>query len=334
MLANDSPGTRDSVEARPLGRSGHERSQRLRAKVERRARSQLGVISRHQAIAAGATQKWIDWQVGVGFLERCDVGVLRLAGIAETWHSRAMRACLARGPDIVLSFGSAARIRGLDLGPSPEERIEVSVLRSMSCRSTELIRVHSTRQLAANDRCWWGPLPLTTVARTIIDLAGAGTVLPERLGRLVDDAVLSNKTTVALLQSTVSRSRRRGQPGIRAVERALAPWLAGGLESHAEAEVLRMLLATSLPAPTRQLEIRDGTIFVARVDFAWPSRRVVLEVDGFRFHDGPKKFVDDRHRDNRLAALGWRVIRTTVTEMRTDPTAVFAALAAALDGRS
>jgi hypothetical protein len=119
---------------------------------------------------------------------------------------------------------------------------------------------------------------------------------------------------------------------VQSVELALAPWLGGGVESHAEAEVLRLLLVAGFPAPICQYEIRDGAAFVARVDFAWPAQRVVLEVDGFQYHDGPAKFVDDRRRANRLAALGWRVIATTLREVRTDPTALFAALASVLDG--
>jgi hypothetical protein len=131
------------------------------------------------------------------------------------------------------------------------------------------------------------------VARTILDLAGAG--LPQhRLGRLIDDAVLSKKTTVVLLQSILSRSRRRGVRGVQAVDRALQPWLNGGVESHAEAQVLRLLLAAGFRAPVCQHEIRDGAVFVARVDFAWPAQRVVLEVDGFQYNDGPPKFVEDR----------------------------------------
>lgn len=303
----------------------------MRRRVERLARSQHGVILTTQAIAAGATERWIEWQVGVGFLVRFDRGVLRLAGMAETWDSDAMRACLVRGPGTVLSFGTAARVRDLDLGPWPEQRLEVAVPHSSGFRSTERVRVHSSRSFVTGDRCWWGPLPLTTVARTIVDIAGTGTLPPDRLGRLIDDAVLSNKTTVTLLQSILARSGR-GRRGVRSVERALAPWLGGAIESHAEAEVLRLLLVAGLPIPVCQYEIRDGTAFVARVDFAWPRQRLVLEVDGFRFHDGPTKFVEDRRRANRLAALGWRVISTTLREMRTDPTAVLAALAGVLDG--
>jgi hypothetical protein len=299
--------------------------------VERLARSQHGVILTTQALAAGATVAWLKWQVEAGFLVRGDPRVLRLGDTAPTWESDALQVCLVRGPDTVLSFGTAAHIRGLDLGPWSEQRLEVSVPHSTGYRSSELVCVHSSRRLVSSDRCRWGRLPLTTVARTIVDVAGSGMLQPAQLGRLVDDAVLSNKTSVVLLQSILGRSGR-GRSGIRAVEQALAPWLAGGVDSHAEAEVYRLLLRAGLPAPACQYEIRDGEVFVARVDFAWPRWRLVLEVDGFQYHDGPAKFVEDRHRANRLAALGWRVISTTLRELRTDPTALFAALWRVLDG--
>ena len=107
---------------------------------------------------------------------------------------------------------------------------------------------------------------------------------------------------------------------------ALRPWLAGPVESHLEAEVLRLLLGAGLPEPTRQLEVMDRGTLVARVDFAWPAERLILEVDGFSYHDGPAKFTDDRHRANRLASLGWTVLSTTQKEVRTDETALVEAL--------
>jgi len=263
-------------------------------------------------------------------LEQCDARVLRLTDTPDSWEARAMEACLARGPETVLSFGTAARLRDLDLGTWPEKRIEVAVPHAASHRSTDRVRVHSTRRSSSSDRCLWDRLPVTTVARTIVDIANV--IPPERLARLIDDALLTKKTTVPLLASTLRRASRPGFAGGPAVRRALAPWMDGTVESHAEAEVLRLLLAAGFPPPVCQYEIWDGKVLVARVDFAWPLQRLILEVDGFQFHDGPAKFAADRHRWNRLEALRWRVLKATLREVRTDNRSLFTAIAAHLEG--
>jgi len=319
---------RAAAEPLTLGRPGHDRSQRLRREVERIARRQHGVLSVAQARAAGATASWLKCQVVEGFLVRCDHGVVRLGGVASTWESSLMRACLARGPETVLSFGTAARLRQLDLGKWPEQRIEVSVPQTASHRSTPDVRVHTTRRISSSDRCLWDQLPVTTVARTILDLAGI--LQPDHLARLIDDALLTKKTTLPLLTSTLRRMSRPGFGGAPGVRRALAPWVEGTVESHAEATVLRALLAAGVPQPVCQHEIRVGDVLVARVDFAWPRQHLILEVDGFQFHDGPTKFGADRHRWNRLEALGWRVLKTTVWELKTDQCPLFGAIEANL----
>ena len=307
-----------------LGRAGRDRSAALLRRVERLARTQHGVATITQMLDLGATKSWIRWRVSVGMLLVAEPGILRLADSPDSWESRAMSACLARGPSAVLSFASAARIWGLDVACRREARTEVTVSFTAGHRATEDVIIHRSRHLPQQDRTKLGPLPVTTVNRTIVDLAPR--LRAAEIERLVDDSVLSGKTTVPLLLSSLSRSSHHGRTGPTAVRAALRPWLAGPLESHLEAEVLRLLLRSGLPAPTLQLEIRDRGRLVARVDFAWPDQQVILEVDGFRYHDGPARFTDDRHRANRLASLGWTVLATTQKEVRTDATALLEAL--------
>jgi hypothetical protein len=78
----------------------------------------------------------------------------------------------------------------------------------------------------------------------------------QQLERLIDDTVLGGKTTIPLLLSSLRRSARRGRPGPALVRSALRPWLAGPVESHLEAEVLRFLIRAGIPEPVRQLEVR------------------------------------------------------------------------------
>lgn len=88
-------------------------------------------------------------------------------------------------------------------------------------------------------------------------------------------------------------------------------------ESPLETRFRRLLLHAGLPEPDAQYEIRrsDGS-FVARVDFAYPSARLAIEVDGYAFHSSRQRWEADRIRANRLADVGWQALRVTKTAMR------------------
>jgi very-short-patch-repair endonuclease len=82
----------------------------------------------------------------------------------------------------------------------------------------------------------------------------------------------------------------------------------------------RVLLVLGGLLPVVQHEIRDANgAFVARVDFAWPDLRLVVEVDGFAFHADRAAYRRDRERLNELERLGWRVLRFTWEDVRHRP---------------
>ena len=57
------------------------------------------------------------------------------------------------------------------------------------------------------------------------------------------------------------------------------------------------------------------------VDFVWPDRRLVIELDSWEYHRTRAKFESDRRSDRRLIAAGWRVIRVTWRDLD-DPEAL------------
>lgn len=65
------------------------------------------------------------------------------------------------------------------------------------------------------------------------------------------------------------------------------------------------------PRPIRQKVIDDRGRFVGRVDLVFPDRRLIIEVDGYRHHDGRVVFDHDRARRNALVAMGWVVMQAT-----------------------
>lgn len=67
-----------------------------------------------------------------------------------------------------------------------------------------------------------------------------------------------------------------------------------------------------------------------QVDCHWPAERLIVDVDGNRFHGHRHAFENDRRRDQILVAAGWRVIRVTWRQLVGDAMAVAVRMAQAL----
>jgi hypothetical protein len=148
-------------------------------------------------------------------------------------------------------------------------------------------------------------LPVTTPSRTWRDLAA---VLPPAALLAVTDQVLQQAGTVDdLVGQLARRPSGRGSARARAVLPVANPLAGSPMES-----VVRWLFHDAgLPAPVLQYEITDSAgRFIARVDFAWPDRRVLVEFDG-NVHRDREVFVRDVRRQNMLVAEGWTLFRYT-----------------------
>lgn len=131
------------------------------------AAQQHSVFDRRQAVAAGLSPRMIQHRLESGRWVSVSRGVYRLAGVERTWHQRVLAACLAAGAGAVASHRSAAALWEIDgFGPGP---VEISVSRSQ--RRTAHFTTHRPRNMWAADTTELDYVPVTTVARTIIDLA-------------------------------------------------------------------------------------------------------------------------------------------------------------------
>jgi hypothetical protein len=165
----------------------------------------------------------------------------------------------------------------------------------------------------------YGEFWVTTLPRTILDMAR--TLEPGSLSAVVDDAIVRGLISPSRLENALACRRTRNIAATVAVNQCLAPWLDGGRapDSVPEVQFVRLLERSGFEPPARQFPIRDGDDFIAFVDFAWPARRVIVEVDGFRYHATPSAHEKDKRRANRIRALGWVVIDTTPTELAQSP---------------
>lgn len=74
-------------------------------------------------------------------------------------------------------------------------------------------------------------------------------------------------------------------------------------ESRLEATLLRLLRKERLPLPDVQYVVIDNDRTIARLDFAYPSVRLGIEADGYRWHGGREQWARDMRR--RIASSSW-----------------------------
>jgi hypothetical protein len=164
---------------------------------------------------------------------------------------------------------------------------------------------------------------LTTGGATAVDRARSGSL--DDAVVLIDRLIQARATD---LRGVLAAAARASGRGCRQVWAAAA--LADGLAASPPEIPLRLLLHRSgLPRPVAQFTVREDAGFVARVDFAWPGRKVVVEYEGAWHGESPQPVDADRTRLNRLTAAGWTVVFVTAADMRR-PQQVVARIAAAL----
>jgi very-short-patch-repair endonuclease len=225
----------------------------------------------------------------------------------------------------VLSHQSAALEWELDLLRPPDRR-HVTVPRNCSRLLVEDAVVHRADLLPSDVVVRDGEL-VTTALRTALDLSRV-LPLPEAV------AVVDSGLRTGLVRPGELRRSACGAwgPGSRALLRTLAladPKSGSFLESYLRA---RRAAAGLAPERTQHWVMGPGGRRVARVDFAWPSRRVVVEVDGYAFHSDRVRYRVDRRRQNSIELAGWLVLRFSWEDVLSRPDVVVASVRRALYG--
>jgi very-short-patch-repair endonuclease len=272
-----------------------------------------GVITRAQLQERGLTGADVAWLVRSGRLHRLYPGVYRVSGSPPTWKTGLLAASRAGGSSAAASHRSAAAL--WDLPGGREDLAEITCPRWRRARHAGLV-IHETNLLGATDRTRTDGIPVTTPARTLADLGATCSSLMVEMA--VDNALRRGLVTYPLLFRLLDRIGKQGRNGVgvlRAIlrERDLKH---RPTESQKETELLRVIRRSGLPVPQPQFEISGTSGFIARVDFAYPSVRLVVEYDSKAHHVGGVEMEHDNARRNRLVAVGWTVLVATQRDLR------------------
>jgi very-short-patch-repair endonuclease len=276
------------------GKSGPQRVERA---IVALAELQSGVVGRRQLRGLGLSDRQIDKRIEMGWLIPILHGVYAVGHrprLLRGWHQAAL---LAAGDRSALSHRSAGAHWGMTKAPGRPH-----VIAPRSADGIKGIVVHRPRALADDDVVEDQGLRVASPSRVLLDLAGES---PRRaLERALDQAEV--RRLHLPIEPLIPRCRRRrGAAKLRAV---LEHHIAGSTitESEAEEAFLAIVRRAGLPDPLPQCWIEGK-----RRDFAWPSHKVVVEIDSRTFHDTTHAFEEDRIRDNEVTLAGWTHLRFT-----------------------
>jgi very-short-patch-repair endonuclease len=282
------------------------------------AAKQRGVITRAQLLELGMTRTTIDNWVKHSRLHSLYRGIFLLGHPRPIAGARQLAAVLACGRGAVLSHLSAAGL--WRLLPGREGDVDVTVPGRNPGRRRG-IRVHRVNALDRRDVRKLGGIPITSPARTIFDVAAVvrRRELEQALAEAYARRLARRSDFVSLL------ARRSSLPGTRALRALLDDATPALTRSQAEERLLALIRTAELRAP--EINVRIGR---HEVDFMWRDQRLIVEVNGFRFHSSRSAFEHDRRRDAELISQGFRVIRITWRQIFDRPEALTARLAKAL----
>jgi very-short-patch-repair endonuclease len=225
-----------------------------------------------------------------------------------------MAAALACGPGAVLSHRDAAALH--DLRPIGSGPVHVTAPRKHELKG---IRCHWARALDPRDTTIVDGIPVTSLARTYLDLAEL--MSHARLIDALEDGQRQNKLDVSAIDAVIARNP--GRHGIEPLTAAIA-------ELGDEPPLLQSAAEQAFRALARNYHLRQPQFNVyvegELVDAVWWEQRLVVEVDGWNFHRSKRSFANDRRRDRKLVKARLRVARYTGDEVMREPDAVAAEL--------
>lgn len=286
---------------------------------------QRGRASRPQLLSAGVEPTAIKRRLRNRQLELVHRGVYGLPNTADLPLAAETAALLACGEGAVLSHHSAATLWGLR--PGTARPIHVTIDNRRGCPAPDGVIVHRSRTLTRADIRLHQGLPITSPARTHLDVAGH---LPDRdVERMLDEGLFALRI-LTLTHVTELLRRAGGHPGRARLARVAdhGP-RAMQTDSGPEERLLQLIRAAGLPEPRTQVPMLGY-----QLDFFWPQINLAVEVDAYGTHGSRARFEADRRRDARLLTeRGIVVIRLTQAMIEQRPWEAVGLLARAIGQR-
>jgi very-short-patch-repair endonuclease len=270
-----------------------------------------GVVTRRQLLTAGISSDEVAHRVRTGALLREHPGVYRVGHRAPSVEARYLAAVLACGEGALLSGPAAAHLWGLLKGSVPAPEVTAPTERRIAGVTTRRSR---TMHPAHATTC--RGIPITTVPSTLVALAAQ--LGAEDLARACHEAGVRYGTTPRQVEEVLLR--RPNAPGTRQLRAVLHGDVRVTL-SKLEQRFLELLRDHGLPLP--QTNRKAGA---RRVDCRWPTHRLTVELDGYRYHRSRHAWERDRRREREARARGDDFRRYTYGDVLESPDLMLAEL--------
>jgi hypothetical protein len=303
---------------------------RTPTKLAEIATDQYGVVSTRQLSELGYSRKLVAREVDRGRLHPLHRGVYAVGHRRLTWHGRCLAAVLAAEAietdevtwPSVASHSSAAWLWGL-LRYRPET---IHITAPIRRRAKREFKVHFSSCLADEDRAAREGIPVTSVPRTLLDLAV--TSRPAQLERYLERAEEQKLFDLIAVETLLARAGgHRGRGRLRRAIAIYRPDLAF-TRSRLERRFLALIRKAGLPAPAMNFNLAEFEL-----DAYWEAERFAVELDVYETHGTRAAFERDRLRQEELKLIGIEMIRITGTRLDREPQKVASRVAAILERR-
>ncbi len=277
----------------------------------RLAFSAYGLVNRPQLLDAGITQAEIRSRLRSGSLLPEYRGVYRVGHRALSMESRYLGAVWACGHGALLSGRAAAQLLALTNGPPPPPEVIAPVLRRVPGVITRRYR-----KLHADDATLYRRIPVTSVPRTLVDLAAVLDL--EDLARECHEAGVKHDTTPAQVDAALRR-----RPGAKDAAK-LRSIMSGEVQvalSKLERRFRDLLRTARLPIP-----VMNKVAGERRVDCRWPDHRLTVELNSYRYHNSRHSWQGDYDRAREAYARGDEFRQYTWRDVFEDPSRMMAEL--------
>jgi hypothetical protein len=283
------------------------------------AARQHGVVSSRQLLELGYSRSATKRAVTRFRLHRVHRGVYAVGHARLTRYGHCLAAVLACAPQAVASHSTAAWLWGI---ASPATTIHITAPTRRHTRRG--LRIHYA-QLTENDRDVSDEIPVTSVARTLLDLAGM--VSSEQIQRVVDRAEALGLFDLRAVDDLFERVTRH--PAAGRLQRALALYRPTPFtRSRFELRFLERVREAGLPAPSMNFNVAGFEL-----DAYWPAERFAVELDVYETHGRPRAFESDRLRQEDLKLAGVEMTRVTAHRLDREPDEVMRRLGMLLEQR-
>jgi hypothetical protein len=273
------------------------------------AEKQHGLAKTAQLVQAGLSHNGIKQRVKRGVLHRRYRGVYSIGHAALSREAELHAAVLAAGEGAALCREACAELLQV-------RRYRASVISVVAPgrRVVPGVEVHYSRRLGPLDIVTFHGIPVTNVARLLVDLTDI--LIAEELTNVIHEAAFRGMLHLGATQRAMTRAN--GCHNLHVLDEAIDLYLNGsaGLKSLGEKAFLALVQAAAIAKPLVNTKVAG-----LEVDFHWPRLRRIVEVDG-PAHERPSAKRVDARRDARLRAAGWTVLRIPDVEIEHDPESV------------